>query len=106
MKTDGRKSSNEKRNAVISSPNGKLKGSPNGDPRLTSHARDLDLPGLLTALRKMRDGDFSVRLPSGWTGLEGKIADTFNDIVTSNEEGDWGETETPPPAKPTPAGGS
>jgi hypothetical protein len=27
-------------------------------------------------------------------------------IVTSNEEEDWGETETPPPAKPTPPGGS
>jgi HAMP domain-containing protein/CheY-like chemotaxis protein/nitrogen-specific signal transduction histidine kinase len=34
----------------------------------------------------MRDGDFSVRLPGSWVGLEGKIADTFNDIVAANEQ--------------------
>jgi HAMP domain-containing protein/CheY-like chemotaxis protein/signal transduction histidine kinase len=34
----------------------------------------------------MRDGDFSVRLPGDWTGLAGKIADTFNDIVTANQQ--------------------
>ncbi|WP_299561234.1 HAMP domain-containing protein, partial [Enterovirga sp.] len=33
----------------------------------------------------MRLGDFSVRLPRHHTGLAGKIADTFNDIVASNE---------------------
>ena len=40
---------------------------------------------ILMALRTMRDGDFSVRLPVSWTGLSGKIADTFNDIVATNE---------------------
>jgi len=39
---------------------------------------------LLTALQAVRDGDFSVRLPGHWTGIEGKIADTFNDIVIAN----------------------
>ena len=39
---------------------------------------------LLQALQRMRDGDFSVRLPGDWTGLEGKVADTFNEIVASN----------------------
>jgi HAMP domain-containing protein/signal transduction histidine kinase/CheY-like chemotaxis protein len=39
---------------------------------------------LLNALQSMRDGDFSVRLPGHWTGIEGKIADTFNDIVATN----------------------
>jgi len=34
----------------------------------------------------MRDGDFSVRLPSDQTGLAGKIADTFNEIVIANEQ--------------------
>ncbi|PWT77215.1 MAG: hybrid sensor histidine kinase/response regulator [Chloroflexi bacterium] len=41
---------------------------------------------LLRGLQAMRDGDFSVRLPGDWTGLEGKLADTFNDIVTANEQ--------------------
>ena len=39
---------------------------------------------LLSALQAVRDGDFSVRLPGHWTGVEGKIADTFNDIVAAN----------------------
>ena len=39
---------------------------------------------LLRALQAMRDGDFSARLPGNWTGLDGKIADTFNDIVSTN----------------------
>ena len=34
----------------------------------------------------MRDGDFSVRLPGYWTGLHGKIADTFNEIVAANQQ--------------------
>src|ERR1700730_16218117 len=39
---------------------------------------------LLHALLAVRDGDFSVRLPGEWTGIQGKVADTFNQIVTSN----------------------
>ncbi len=34
----------------------------------------------------MRDGDLSVRLPGSWTGIAGKIADTFNDIVSTNQQ--------------------
>ncbi|MGA0597656.1 HAMP domain-containing protein [Enterovirga sp. CN4-39] len=33
----------------------------------------------------MRLGDFSVRLPTHHTGIAGKIADAFNDIVAANE---------------------
>ena len=44
----------------------------------------LDANELLTALEAVRNGDFYVRLPGDRTGLAGKIADTFNDIVTSN----------------------
>jgi HAMP domain-containing protein/CheY-like chemotaxis protein/signal transduction histidine kinase len=39
---------------------------------------------LLRALQAMRDGDFSVRLPGDWTGMSGKIADTFNEIAAAN----------------------
>ncbi len=41
---------------------------------------------ILGALQTMRNGDFSVRLPGSWTGLEGKVADTFNDIVAANQQ--------------------
>src|SRR5215813_2463674 len=45
----------------------------------------VDLTVILTALQSMRDGDFTVRLPGTWTGLAGKVGDTFNDIVAANQ---------------------
>src|ERR1700719_3265910 len=44
-----------------------------------------ELAAILASLQTMRDGDFSVRLPGAWTGLPGKIADTFNEIVAANQ---------------------
>jgi len=43
------------------------------------------LRSLLQALQAVRGGDFSARLPTDEVGLAGKIADTFNDIVSANE---------------------
>src|SRR5262245_16059184 len=40
---------------------------------------------LLSGLQAMRDGDFSVRLPGDGTGIEGKLADTFNEIISASE---------------------
>src|SRR5438874_6697082 len=40
---------------------------------------------LLHALQSVRLGDFSARLPGDATGVDGKIADTFNEIVASNQ---------------------
>src|SRR5512134_3091373 len=53
---------------------------------LPSEAPPQPLPSaeLLRALQAMRDGDFSVRLPTNWTGIDGRIADTFNDIAATN----------------------
>jgi len=48
-----------------------------GDP-------DMLRPRLLQALQRVRGGDFSVELPTTWEGLDGRIADTFNEIVTAN----------------------
>jgi methyl-accepting chemotaxis protein len=45
-----------------------------------------DLNSLLYGLQAMSNGEFSVRLPGHWTGLEGKIADTFNEIVAANQK--------------------
>jgi len=47
--------------------------------------QSIDLRELLRVLRAVRDGDFSVRLPGDWSGIGGKIADTFNDIITTSE---------------------
>src|SRR5262245_4959703 len=54
-------------------------------PRQRSES-DLDLRELLLALDAVHDGDFSVRLPVSLTGLSGKVADRFNEIVALNEE--------------------
>ncbi|HEY9384952.1 MAG TPA: HAMP domain-containing protein, partial [Gemmatimonadales bacterium] len=46
----------------------------------------LDRRQLLDALQRVRRGDFSVRLPGSLTRIDGKIADTFNEIVAANEK--------------------
>jgi HAMP domain-containing protein/signal transduction histidine kinase/DNA-binding response OmpR family regulator len=43
------------------------------------------LPRLLVALLAYKQGDFSIRLPSDWTGVAGKIADGFNEVVAFNQ---------------------
>jgi HAMP domain-containing protein/CheY-like chemotaxis protein/signal transduction histidine kinase len=55
----------------------------NGDDAnaLTEHG----LTELLHALQAMRVGDFSVRMAGDRVGLIGKVADTFNDIVATNQ---------------------
>ncbi len=46
---------------------------------------ELDAKALLQVLTALKKGDFSARMPADWTGLAGKIADTLNDIIESNE---------------------
>ena len=61
-------------------------GRKNGSKRASAKPEiDIDLKKLLRALQAVRDGDFSVRLPSDQTGIGGKIADTFNEIIASNQ---------------------
>src|SRR5947208_4486813 len=57
----------------------------NGHAEETIDGDSSDLHHMLQALQAMRVGDFSVRLPADRTGLAGKIADTFNEIVAANE---------------------
>jgi HAMP domain-containing protein/CheY-like chemotaxis protein/nitrogen-specific signal transduction histidine kinase len=66
----------ERKTARIARENGQ-----NGDAEITK----ADLGAILAGLQTMRDGDFSVRLPGAWTGVGGKIADTFNEIVLANQ---------------------
>ena len=58
----------------------------NGKTLQSAEAMIADLSVILAGLQTMRDGDFSVRLPGAWTGLAGKIADTFNEIVAANQQ--------------------
>src|SRR5204862_1116401 len=45
----------------------------------------VELKQLLNALITFKRGNFSVRLPADWTGLAGKVADTFNEVIAFNE---------------------
>ena len=58
----------------------------NGQRDVLADVSSADLGVILLSLQTMRDGDFSVRLPGNWTGLAGKIADTFNEIVQANQQ--------------------
>jgi hypothetical protein len=40
---------------------------------------------LLAAMLAFRDGDFSRRLPSNWSGAEGRIAEAFNQTIAHEE---------------------
>ena len=52
--------------------------------KTTKHVSPV-LTELLTALQAMRGGDFSIRMPGDNIGIEGKIADTFNEIIAANQ---------------------
>src|SRR6516225_7831030 len=48
-------------------------------------AHEFHIKAMLTALTALKKGDFSARLPLDWTGIAGKVADTFNDVIELNE---------------------
>src|SRR5277367_4665874 len=58
----------------------------NGNASATHENGSVPLTLILAGLQTMRDGDFSVRLPGSWTGLAGKVADTFNEIISANQQ--------------------
>ena len=77
--------------------NGKRRGTAQADgvaPRRAPGSTDmtraprqtLEDRQLLAALIALKKGDFTVRLPLDLEGVEGKIADTFNDVVELNEK--------------------
>src|SRR5213592_780092 len=45
----------------------------------------VELRQFLNALTAFKRGNFTIRLPEDWTGLAGKVADTFNDVIAINE---------------------
>src|SRR5437762_7776857 len=53
--------------------------------RPQTNGNDFDTRQLLSALMAFKRGDFSARLPDHWTGVAGKIADTFNDVIRTNQ---------------------
>ncbi|HYW54691.1 MAG TPA: HAMP domain-containing protein, partial [Dongiaceae bacterium] len=68
--------------------NGKRSAEKNGAAALRDGARpspgDAAKRQLLSALRAVARGDFAVKLPTTWSGLDGDIAEAFNEVVGSN----------------------
>ena len=53
-----------------------LDESPSPETPAIPHMRQV-----LTAMVAFRDGNFSVRLPAHWSGIEGRIAEAFNQTI-------------------------
>ena len=53
-------------------------------PRAPAKTPQDPLPMILAAMQAVRRGDFSVQLPAHWDGIEGKLAEAFNDIALAN----------------------
>jgi len=86
-KKNGRTTATTKKNGHATTTvkkNGHATAAAHATGRTGAHSSELHV--VLAGLQAMRDGDFSVRLPGAWTGLEGKIADTFNAIVAANQQ--------------------
>src|ERR1043165_4315409 len=53
--------------------------------RAACNETDFDTRQLLSVLMAVKGGDFSARLPSDWIGVPGKIADTLNAVIETNQ---------------------
>src|SRR5688572_20934096 len=69
------------------SKNKRRKSGPASIPHFAMEDVDtqIDRELLLNVLHSFKRGDFSVRLPSTWKGINAKIADSFNSIAEMNE---------------------
>ena len=65
------------------------KNGANPEPSLNGYALPqesrLNSRELLSVLSEMRNGNFSVRMPVDLLGLDGKICDTLNEIISMND---------------------
>ena len=53
--------------------------------RPKTNGSDFGAGQLLAAMMAFKRGDFSARLPEDWIGIPGKIADTFNTVIETNQ---------------------
>jgi CheY-like chemotaxis protein/HAMP domain-containing protein len=48
-------------------------------------ADTVDAAILLDVLARVKEGDFTARMPLEWTGVAGKVADGFNEVISANQ---------------------
>jgi signal transduction histidine kinase/HAMP domain-containing protein/ActR/RegA family two-component response regulator len=51
----------------------------------SAHVKKVDAEVLLSVLAHARAGDFAARMPLHWTGVAGKVADSLNEVLASNQ---------------------
>src|SRR5262245_19250335 len=66
---------------VVLSPARRASKQVNGNGHGHGAEGELDAKAILKALNALKRGDFSARLPMEWTGMNGKVADTFNELA-------------------------
>ena len=49
-------------------------------------ADTVEVGALLSVLARLREGDFTARMPLDWTGVAGKVADGLNDLIVANQD--------------------
>jgi signal transduction histidine kinase/DNA-binding response OmpR family regulator/HAMP domain-containing protein len=54
------------------------------DPAVAT-ADAVDSKTLLDVLARVKEGDFTARMPLEWTGVAGKVADGLNDVIIANQ---------------------
>jgi signal transduction histidine kinase/HAMP domain-containing protein/ActR/RegA family two-component response regulator len=45
----------------------------------------VDAVTVLNVLARIKEGDFTARMPLDWTGVHGKVADGFNEVIVANQ---------------------
>ena len=55
------------------------------DPKPVANGDAVDAKALLSVLAKVKEGDYTARMPLEWTGVAGKVADGFNDVIIANQ---------------------
>ncbi len=61
-------------------------GNGNGKHAIERDPSVFDEQGLLEVLTEVKNGNFAVRMPINQVGIDGKICDTLNDIISLNEK--------------------
>jgi HAMP domain-containing protein/signal transduction histidine kinase/DNA-binding response OmpR family regulator len=76
-------------NGSAGKPKGETASRPRGNSKRNGNAAEDSSEGRLlqvfAAMAAFRDGDFKVRLPANWPGIEGRIAETFNQAVKQQD---------------------
>src|ERR1700741_5135055 len=62
---------------------------------MTDMGEQIDAKLLLSTLMALKKGDFTARMPSDWTGMAGKIADTQRNHRNQGKNGAGGDGREP-----------